>query len=206
LSNNSNTDEIAKEVIKIIKERKPQNIVELLDFLKQEFSASNEILLKVILIMESEQKISLCKASNSVSTNFSKFMKTKQVTWYWSTLIIEIAIIVVFFLLPENIYPLNYFRSLLGMILIFWLVGFTSIKVLIPSGTHKNLDFIERFALSLGMSLALTPLIGLILNYSPFGIREGSITISLLTVVTILATVGVFREFTVKSVPTVPTS
>jgi uncharacterized membrane protein len=61
--------------------------------------------------------------------------------------------------------------------------------------SSENMDSIERIALSLGLSLALTPIVGLILNYTPFGIRLAPITLSLLALTLIFATVALYREF-----------
>ena len=55
--------------------------------------------------------------------------------------------------------------SILGVL---FLPGFTLIKTLFPT---REIDNIERTALSIGMSLALVPLVGLLLNYTPWGIR-----------------------------------
>jgi hypothetical protein len=45
-----------------------------------------------------------------------------------------------------------------------------------------------------GMSLTLVPIVGLLLNYTPLGIRLTPIVLSLLTLTTIFATVAVIRE------------
>jgi uncharacterized membrane protein len=44
------------------------------------------------------------------------------------------------------------------------------------------------------MSLALTPIVGLILNYTPWGITLTPITLSLLALTVILATAAILRE------------
>jgi len=41
-----------------------------------------------------------------------------------------------------------------------------------------RLKFVEKAALSVGIILAATPLIGLTLNYTPFGIRFSSVLAS----------------------------
>jgi uncharacterized membrane protein len=48
--------------------------------------------------------------------------------------------------------------------------------------------------MSIGMSLALTPIIGLILNYTPWGIRLTLITLSLLAMTIIFATAAILRQ------------
>lgn len=60
--------------------------------------------------------------------------------------------------------------------------------------SSKNLDSIERIALSVGMSLALVPITGLIVNYTPYGMRLTPIVLSLLILTIAFATAGIIRE------------
>ena len=53
--------------------------------------------------------------------------------------------------------------------LVLFLPGYSLIATLFPR--KDDLDAIERIALSFGLSIAITPLLGLALNYTPFGIR-----------------------------------
>jgi uncharacterized membrane protein len=96
------------------------------------------------------------------------------------------------FLIPENAYPQVYIRYILGSIFVTFLPGYSLIKVLFPT---KEINNIERTTLSIGASITLVPLIGLILNYTPWGIRIIPITLSLLLLTTILAISGLFREY-----------
>ncbi len=68
-------------------------------------------------------------------------------------------------------------RIVLGLTFILFLPGYALIAALFPSG--KSIDWIERIALSFGLSIAVTPLIGLVLNYTPWGIRLEPIVASL---------------------------
>ncbi len=68
-------------------------------------------------------------------------------------------------------------RSALGLVLVLFLPGYTFIAVLFP-GKADISDF-ERGVLSFGLSVALVPLIGFALNYTPWGIRLVPITICL---------------------------
>jgi uncharacterized membrane protein len=60
-------------------------------------------------------------------------------------------------------------RVVLGLPFVLFFPGYTLIAALYPR--RDDLDGIERLALSLGLSLAVVPLIGLVLNYLPWGIR-----------------------------------
>jgi uncharacterized membrane protein len=60
------------------------------------------------------------------------------------------------------------------------------------------MDTVERTALSLSMSLALTPIVGLILNYTPWGITLTPIVLSLFALTLVFATAAVIREHQTK--------
>lgn len=63
----------------------------------------------------------------------------------------------------------TFLRILFGVPLILFIPGYALIAVLFPGA--KDIDGIERVALSFGLSIAIVPLIGLALNYTPWGIR-----------------------------------
>ncbi|MGC9435601.1 MAG: DUF1616 domain-containing protein [Methanomicrobiales archaeon] len=60
---------------------------------------------------------------------------------------------------------------------ILFIPGYLLIAALFPGG--EDLDWIERIALSFGLSIAVVPLIGLALNYTPWGIRLDPIVTAL---------------------------
>ena len=68
-------------------------------------------------------------------------------------------------------------RIILGIPFILFFPGYALVSALFPR--RKDLDGLERLALSLGLSLAVVPLVGLGLNYTPFGIRLYPVTLSL---------------------------
>jgi len=90
-------------------------------------------------------------------------------------------------------FPLVVFRWVLGSVFVLFIPGYVAVEALFPKG--RELDGIERLALSVGLSLALVPLVGLLLNYTPWGIRLDPIMVSL-TILTIgLALVAFVRRF-----------
>jgi uncharacterized membrane protein len=68
-------------------------------------------------------------------------------------------------------------RIPLGLAMVLIVPGYALIAALFPRRT--DLDSIERIALSFGLSIAVVPLIGLGLNYTPWGIRLTPVVISL---------------------------
>jgi uncharacterized membrane protein len=83
-------------------------------------------------------------------------------------------------------------RTILGLLLILFIPGYSLIAALFPK--YGDLDSIERAALSFGLSIAVTPLIGLILNYTPWGIRLTPILISLSAFTMVMLLVAFIRR------------
>ncbi len=68
-------------------------------------------------------------------------------------------------------------RVIFALPFVLFIPGYVLIAVLFPS--DEDIDLLERIALSFGLSIAVVPLIGLALNYTPFGIRLDPIVTSL---------------------------
>lgn len=64
----------------------------------------------------------------------------------------------------------SFLRTILGVLLVLFLPGYALTVALLPA--KKDLDEIERALLSLGLSIAIVPLMGLGMNYTSWGIRE----------------------------------
>lgn len=77
----------------------------------------------------------------------------------------------------------SFIRTVLGLPMILFLPGYSLVALLFP--TKTALEGIERAALSVGTSIAIVPLMGLVLNNTSFGIREIPLLVSL-SVLTIL--------------------
>jgi uncharacterized membrane protein len=89
--------------------------------------------------------------------------------------------------------PLVAIRWVLGSVFVLFIPGYVTVEALFPKSLE--LDGIERFALSVGLSLALVPLVGLLLNYTPWGIRLTPILISLTILTVALCLIGLIRKF-----------
>jgi hypothetical protein len=195
LTNDSKEAKITETIIQVIKERNPQTVEQLTALVKEKIEIPEKEILDYIIKLQNAGKIRLEKQIPPAPMKLGGYLKTEQAIWYWATITVAIATVAVAFTIPENFYPWVYIRYALGTIFILWLPGYTFIKALFP---EKELDSIERIALSIGMSLALVPIVGLLLNYTPFGIRLAPITLSLLALTMVLATAAIIREYHTK--------
>ena len=78
--------------------------------------------------------------------------------------LLVIVLIVVVFFFPDNV-----LRFILGIPFVLFCPGYALAAALFPR--KERLDGIERVAYSFGLSLAVVPLITMILNYTAWGIR-----------------------------------
>jgi uncharacterized membrane protein len=86
----------------------------------------------------------------------------------------------------------SFLRILFGLAMVLFIPGYALIAAFFPA--RGDLDGIERVALSFGLSIAVTPLIGLALNYTPWGIRLDPILVSLTLFSLAMAAVAWYRR------------
>ncbi len=83
-------------------------------------------------------------------------------------------------------------RIIFGIPVVLFLPGYVLIAALFPG--KNDLDPIERTALSFGLSIAIVPLIGLGLNFTPWGIRLVPIIITLTLFILAMTVIAHFRR------------
>jgi len=77
----------------------------------------------------------------------------------------------------------NMLKIIAGFILIIFLPGFLMSLIIIPSG--KAMNWMERILLSLGLSMALVPLVLFFVNMAGIKITPLSVSISVCAIITI---------------------
>ena len=91
-------------------------------------------------------------------------------------------------------------RVFFGLPIVLFIPGYMLVYALFPGKkTDQGIDIIERIALSLGLSLAIVPLIGLGLNYTPWGINLTPIILSLELFIFLFASIAIYRWYQLPS-------
>lgn len=193
----------AETLIKITKEKKPDTVKVLVTLAKQELRLSEREILKLVIELQDKGQIKFTERSVATPSTLSTYLKTSPPIWYCATIALAAITTICVFTVPDNLYPWVYSRYVLGAIFVLWLPGYALIKALFPENKtivekQNSPDTIERSALSIGLSLALVPIVGLLLNYTPWGIRLAPITLSLLALTLVMATVALLRERSLK--------
>lgn len=106
--------------------------------------------------------------------------------------LLPLALLVIVLIAAITLFPSNILRIILGLPFVLFFPGYTLMAALFPR--RGGISGIERVALSFGMSIAVVPLIGLILNYTPWGIRLESILYSVASFIFIMSVIAWFRR------------
>jgi hypothetical protein len=121
-------------------------------------------------------------------TSLASYAWSPYSLWFWAALV---AVAASMALISVSSGVVLYARYVFGSALVLFLPGYALIEALYPK---RELDELTRFALSIGLSLAIVPLTGLVLNYTPFGIRLLPVTISIAGITVVLLCLSVYRK------------
>ena len=205
LSKNQNlNDSIEDIIIKTINQQNPQTTSQLVDLLQKTTNLSENEIIEVLNQLKAENKIHF-NIKPEASTSFGTYLFSFESAWYWTIIAIALVTTLTVFTIPQDWFPLAYVRNVLGLVFVLFLPGYAFVKAIFQKKvpiktTSESFDNIERFVLSIAMSIALTPMVGLILYYTPAGIGLTPITLSLLTLTVLFATAGMAREYHTKSI------
>jgi hypothetical protein len=188
-----------QKLLEILEKKKPETVEKLISLVKENFPTTRKEIIESILRLQAEGKIRF-KPQTVPPSSLTVYLQTGHALWYWATTATAVLTAIIVSTVPENLHPWVYVRYVLGAVFVLWLPGYSFIKALFPTRvpikmSTENLETVERIALSLGMSIALAPIVGLLLNYTPWGIRLTPIVLSLLSLTLVFATAALIREY-----------
>ena len=132
---------------------------------------------------------------------------------YWATVGLTIASAVIV-AGTQDAFPQIYLRYLMGSFFLLVLPGYSLTNSLFPGkimkSTDPRMDQVYRAAFSVVLSIAVVSVVGLTLDYTPFGVSLSSLVFSLSLLTIFLATIAVLRRYrglstTSDSVVSMPT-
>lgn len=126
-------------------------------------------------------------------TNFGDYLKSwRYGVRIWAFVVIMMVVFPIVEFLQAG-FPLVVARWVAATFLVLVAPGFALVWVLFPS--RERMTGLNRFALTIAMSLFMVPVVGLILNYTPIGIEPQPIAAILAVLTICLLMVGAYREF-----------
>ena len=183
--------EIEKKVLNVIRHTKTLTLKETVEEVAKKLHIRKHEAAKYIYNLWKRGEVEL-EDPNPPKT-LTEYLFSIYGAWFWAIIVLITLTATTIYLLPQTP-PYIYVRYVLGSLFILYLPGHTLIETLYPK--KEDLEPLERLALSIGLSLALVPLVGLILNYTPWGIRLTPIFTALATLTTLLTITATIRKYT----------
>lgn len=123
---------------------------------------------------------------------FTYLVRPEYSNWLWAGIVLALLTILAI-ALSDHFSLVQYLRYILGSIFVLFLPGYYTVEALYPK--EEDLSGLERLALSIGLSIALVPLIGLVLNYTPWGIRLWPVIESLTLYTIVISFTAAYRKY-----------
>lgn len=194
IKNQHGLSKLDRSIIKILGNEHPKTVTQLIKLVQLKNDIPEQEIVERVLLLQDQGKIVL---KDQLPLSFTLKDYILSVHAYWYLLIVAVAAVTTTLILANLEHTpiiggiLLYARYLLASVFVLFLPGYSFIKALFPV---KEIDNVERIALSIGMSLAIVAINALILNYTPWGISTNPITLSLLGLTLTLSTAAVVRE------------
>lgn len=163
---NRKTSNLNEHIIQIIKNKHPKTIKQLVELVNQQTPLPQQEIIDHVLHLQKQGKLTFREDTTFIPSSLKSYLSSSHAYWYWTTITLILATTTTVFTIPENAIPIVYARYLLGSIFVLFLPGYSLTKALFP---EKEIDKVERVTLSIGMSLVLVSITGLILSYTTCG-------------------------------------
>lgn len=170
-------DSLRKLIGEVLKSKQPTSVGQLAEMIMNENPTMDEVeFAATVKVMASEGVFSLEQPSYQIKSALDYVFTATASGWLWATLVTTTLALIAVALTPD-FFPFSIIRWVMGSILVLYLPGSTVLQLVFSS--RSEIDPLERLLLKVGLSLAVVPIIGLILNFTPWGLRFIPITSSL---------------------------
>jgi len=111
--------------------------------------------------------------------------------WYWEVVIFSTVAIASVLTISPSSFPVVYVRWTFGLAMLFYIPGFCFVKVLF---LKKPIEWLENIIWSVSLSLILVILVALFWNFTPLGLSEVPIVVTLAIFSVACASAAVLNE------------
>jgi len=188
---------LEKKVLRILETANPKTVQEVVDTIRSEEPLLTEEIKEITEILrrlDERGKIQLIDLSIDQPARGEAYGQNSGIRqdnkWLYVVLTLVVGTFAAVYALPPGNAHVP-IRWVLASLLAIFLPGYTTVQALFPA---KTLDYTERFAFSVGLSFALLGLVGLILNYTPWGLEVAPIVASLFLYTVSLALIAFYRR------------
>ncbi|PVX27358.1 MAG: hypothetical protein CW716_02705 [Candidatus Bathyarchaeum sp.] len=170
----------------------PENVKELIQLVQEQTKAKLEDIEKTVKRLHRKGLVSLDEPTHH-KENFVSFLSLPKGRWFWIVIATALLSFLSILFIPETGTPLSYIRYIFAFILVAFLPGYCLTETLFPR--EDSLDIIERITFSIGLSFAVTAIVGLFLSFTPPRLTLGTALPTLGSAVIFLAVVALIRKY-----------
>jgi hypothetical protein len=179
-------------ILQMVQDDNPKTVEHLTAVLGKKLHLPKNTIMNFVLQLQQEGKITF-QEDSTVPQRINAYLQTKASLWYWATVYLTLLSVIVVFSLP------GYIRYVVGSVFVLGLPGYSLVRALFPrksteSDKTHNLDGLTTFSFTITLSIAVISVVGLVLNYTPLGVRLSTVVFILSSLSIFFATVALVRE------------
>ena len=191
----NHSSDLDKHILHAMANENPKTVKQLINSVQHMSNLPRKEIMQRVIHLQDQRKIVL-NNELSISHKFKDYIFSTHAYWYLVIVVLVITTTIIIIANLENT-PIigniiKYVRYFFGSIFVLFLPGYSLTKALFP---QKEIDDLERAALSIGMSLAIVAINALVLNFLPWGISTTPLTLSLLGLTLTFSTIAIMREY-----------
>ena len=179
-------------ILNVLETKKPKNVKELIQLVQEQVDATLEDIEKEVKHLHRKGLVLLEEPIRQKEI-FISFLSPRKSHWFWIVIGISLISFVSILFIPETGTSLSYLRYIFGFVLVAFLPGYCLTETLFPR--EDALDLIERFTFSIGLSFAITALVGLFLSFATIGLTLATSLPALGSLVIVLAIAALIRKY-----------
>lgn len=179
-------------ILDVLETDQPENVEQLVRLVQNQVDASLDEIKAEIKKLHKKGMVSLDEPMVP-KHNFVQFLSAKDNYWFWIIIATSVLCFASIVFIPESLGLISYIRYVFAFVLVAFLPGYCLTKTLFPKQT--TLDQIEQITFSIGLSFAITTLMGLFLSFSSIGLTLLTTLPALGFTVLVLAVLALVRTY-----------
>jgi hypothetical protein len=179
-------------ILGILDSGQPENVKELVQLVEEQTDAKIADIEKAVKSLHRKGLVSLDEPTHHKEPLVS-FLSLPRGRWFWIVIGTVLLSFLSILFISETDTPLSYVRYIFAFIFVAFLPGYCLTETLFP--IKDSLDIIERLTFSIGLSFAVTALVGLFLSFTPLRLTLGTALPALGFVVIFFAVVALVRKY-----------
>ena len=185
---------LASIILEVVETKQPKNVKDLIAFVqKQAGDTTVSEIAAEIKSLQQRHMIALEAPAAPSAKGLTNLLFSRSNTWFWATVALAFLTFASVLLIPAGGTPLSYVRYSFGFIFVVFLPGYCLTETLFPK--KDSIDIIERITLSVGLSFAVTALVGLFLSFTSIGLTLMTALPTLSLIVIVLALISFMRKY-----------